>query len=685
MAVPAGGEIAVYNSDVKTHQNRIAIGLDYPAWTADKTDTFGSALDPKDWMFTQFSGDTVQVTGGNMNIRAKGEPPTEYAITRPLWFPQSESQAFELEINATFPTEIPAYPSLILIGGLNHQLQHQDVAVILQEGVNNFTSAYGQTGQIRIGVLGSAWDDTFDGTETSHEYIFQWDPGLTLNATTLRVLRDGGEKRAVTPSDGARPQYVQFGFSWPTTVTRPSGTPPVVAVGVTAVETMVQVHDITVREFNGQGHETRVYPGWTSVNAGGDLDTAADGERFALDGETWAKLPQQNLLGADVNKGRSRSDTFSVELASPDPDDPDTTLNRFDGDHLLHRPIIIDTRIGDGAASETFTAWKRQIAGVVEQVSVGVDAQGIPKVRLSGRDIPSFKLDSFISRAYTDAGGGAGTNDSGMGGFTLDDIFNDLVEVADIVAGFILGNTDKSIFGPEVAPQSISTGGQSLLPVVQALADSAVQEFWRDYTVSGTARYGRVRVNTFTFGTGTGGYSFGGHGGAAINNLLSVSLTEDSREGFGQAHFRQDLPESSQLGIFTPVTGIPTVSRFPTAPYPPNARVIQDSIAWAQSTVDALLVAFKDKADSTIVGSYAQFRWKMENSRRKWVEWRVEGHDWMEPCEDEVDFDDPNHTGLTTAESWVIDSVRVQIARNLITSTAKAFTTDPIDAVKRAL
>ncbi len=684
MSAPAGGEIAIYNSSIKRMENRIAVGLDYPVWDADKADSFAAALERKDWMFTQFSGGSgPEVTGGNMNIRVFGQPPKEFAITRPHWFPTDPNQAFELEINMTFPQTDPKYPSVVMFGAIDLALaSYNDMLLIQQPGTNDFSSLINNSAEgdeIFISHQGEVWTHQFDGSQVTHEYIVQWDPQKNVNANIFRFLVDGVQERVADPTDKG-PFFVQFGFVWPNLVDRDKKKVAAVLGSPEAgAQTVLQVHDITVRELGAEGHETRVYPGWTFVNAGGDLDTAADGERFALDGETFAKLPQQNLVQATVDRGRVRSDTFKLQLSGPDPDDPETLQNRFKGDRFLKRPLLIDTRVANDAG--TFTAWKRQIAAVIEEFDTAVGPDGAPQIMLSGRDIPSHKADTFISRTFTDVGSVDGID--GGTSVTVDFVLERLVDISDIVSGFILGATAKSIFAPAIVVQSISTGGQSLLPVLTSLADTVVQEYWRDYSVTGTQRYGRHRVNTHTFGSGTPGYTFVGRGGTGANSSIKGSIRESRREGFGQVFYRQDLPKNKQTAMFT-LNSLPIVSRFPNASYPPDARVLNDSIAWSDDAGAGLFVSFKNKANTNVIGTIASFRWRRENSYRRVLDLEVVGHDWVEPCEDEIAWDDPDHTGLPVTETFVVDHVSVKISRSRIISSIKAYTSDPINAIIRA-
>ncbi|KKK57641.1 hypothetical protein LCGC14_3052450, partial [marine sediment metagenome] len=101
MSIPNAAELALFSQAIKRAFPRVALNLDYPAWTADVTDTFGgSALDTAAWFSTI---PEPEVSGGALRLKARGVPPSEVVISRPLWFPTDPSIPFEVEINATFP------------------------------------------------------------------------------------------------------------------------------------------------------------------------------------------------------------------------------------------------------------------------------------------------------------------------------------------------------------------------------------------------------------------------------------------------------------------------------------------------------------------------------------------------------------------------------------------------------
>ena len=690
MAAPAGGEITVYNATDKSAQARVAVGLNYPLWGADKTDTFGSALDPVDWWYTQYGRDAPLVSGGDLLLRMFGGPPREVVISRPHWMPSDPNQAFKIAFNMTFPVADPKYPAMVTVGAVDPDFDDvlREPLRLVVPGSNDFSSAFpsADTDHIFWSSSGVS-NDNFDGTQTSHLYEIEWDPTLAVNATKLRFLIDSVEKQVADVT--AQPRYIAFGYAWPIRNARGTTTPGAVLGSEGTPTTVMQIHDFAVTQLSAEGHETRVWPGWTSANAGGTtIEDSAEGERFEEDGETWALIPIAQIEQIEVRRARGvSSDSFSVRLLGPDQTDPDTLPNIFAGDRMLRRPVLIDTRIGDGASSETFTAWKRQIAGVIETHDVSGGTGKVPMVAISGRDLPTYKFDTFISRAYIDGGGTIGAVEAANTGFTLELIVGDLGEVADIVAGYILGDTDRQINMAAILPAYLSSGGQSMLPFALELIDVVGDEVYRDYTISGTGRYGRLRINAWEIGQGVAGYTFSSQGASTARDgrtVLEARLMLTSRHAVGQVNYRQDGPNIDPAE-FNFIQGTPGSGRYPMYPYPPHARITDQSLAWGGKWATSGLLPSKDQADANVIGGIPHLRYARENVGRRTLVLRLSGHDWLEPAVDEDALDDPDFTGITTAETWVCDAVNLTWRGGELLTEATFVTQDWIEAIRTGM
>jgi len=676
MAVPAGGEIAIYNDVEKTSEHRLILGLDYPALTAQKQELFAGALDPEDFWFTQ-TGGAPDVSGGTLNFELFGGALRQLVITRPHWFP-TDDRAFQIAFGVQFPTDDPVYSPVVLIGGLDAEFGALDEPLRL---VQLGSAARGVTtsdiGKIYVDHNANFLPPVVDD-KANHDYVLEWDPDGTPQT---RITKDASE--IYTSNLSNRPYYVAFGFIWPTQDLTGIDSPPDEGTPGSPKVTM-KISDLTISSFGGDGYESRTYPGWTSANAGGNIDTAIDGERFSLDGETWAKVPTSNTNEIRVRGGRATNnqfDTLDVGLVGPEDGDPETTPNIFTNNRVVNRNIFLDTRGTDSAAAST--AWKRQFAGVVTQAEWKGDS-----LSLSARDRPMDRLDSFISKGYTSLAAVTELLEGELEGielnFTIDQILDDLVDVSDAVAGGVLGATATQIRGINTQPLSIGTGGQSLLGTFLQWCERLGHECWRKYTVTGAERYGQIRVNQWTL-TGSSGYTFRGKGASGGNTNLTkrVTITEDRQAVPGQVYYRNDTPVVEELNL--DVSYLPVLGLYPQGgAYPPNNRVLNDSFGMLTGFGLTSLQQFHDKDDNLTTGGIGPVRWSMEAARGRIAEFEVHAHDWIEPV-DIVAIDDPDDTGLETTEVWVVDNRTLIIRGSTMTTTVQCMTGDYLKAIRRTL
>lgn len=679
MSIPTTAEANIYDLPVKIQQTRVVSSIGPRMWTDDMEETFDTPLDPADFWFTQYGGDAPAVDGGALLLRTFGGPPREMVVTRKHWLPVADNLAFEITVNATFPEADPVYPAVITVGGVEQSfgVEHEPMRII-QKGSGHVGGV--SVGRIYVDGAGAIvnLDNTgsYANDMAPHDYTVRWNPDAAggAGAEILTVLRDGTIVWETSePAQAVQPRYIAFGLiqgSRPDA--EPLGTPDEPA-------TILAINTLTVTAL-GDGHEDEDFPAWTVDNDGGDLNSAEDGERFVMDTVTWAKVPVDAIDSWRIEGGRDTlSDTVTVTLHTPLPENPEDTPNRFAGTNWIGRTLLVDTRVGSEAG--LFTPWKRQICALIESA----DIEGVT-LTLTGRDRPMSRLDTFISRSYVDIdddGNADGSIEGTNIGYSIGEILGDLLDVADTIAGGGLGDTARNIQAPDVLPHALSSGGQSLLPVFAEWCDRLVLECWRRYRTSGDARYGEVNVNLWTFGSGTAGYTFAGHRSTSnFENVISLRLHESSRDGAGGVFYRQDNPAFGPL--LQSLEFLPLVGTFPTAPYPVTGRVVNDSIAYVETTTLSVLLGWP-KADSTLeTGGVARHRYRRENTSRRRVTAVVEGHDWVEPV-DEVAFDDPGHTGLAATETWVVSNRSVRYEESKITTTFECVTADWLGAVMRAL
>ncbi len=410
---------------------------------------------------------------------------------------------------------------------------------------------------------------------------------------------------------------------------------------------------------NGTAYETVVWPGWTTANAGGDIDDAVLGERFVLDNTTWTRVP--NVESWDVSRSRNgQTDTFKITISGLSATD---SPNIFQGsfavgmmqDRLLNRTLLIDSRVL--REDDTATAWKRQIAGVIETVTSRISEDGSPEIVLEGRDRPSKKLDIDISTSFV-AIAESGNLDIINEGFNISQILQQIIDVADqLWAGDALGLTDTDINASEnLSPDSL-TAGPNLLPAITQICDEAGFEIRRRYTVSGTGRYGEIVISRWTRGPEWGivsdvygpfaRFTVNGMGAPENGNIRRISLEESVTGGIGSVDIHVD--NLLTTGISAPVVGGIGAADFPAQPYPPNARGLSSSMAESSQFAFSMPTwQMLDQFGNDHGGGPGMVRFQKENANRRQVKMVLWGHDWPE-LTDPIEVDDPDHTGLVPA------------------------------------
>jgi hypothetical protein len=681
---------------MKTLDYRVAVGLDYPALTAAFDDDCSAEIDPANWVYTEMAGPPV-TTGGKRLIQLYGAACREFMVTRPHCIPRDLTKKFTIAIDdLEFPAVDPVYEAIVTVGTINSRLgSDTDPLRIVQHGS---TTPLDNLSGADIGKLGYNFNGTFPSLVSNdlavHDWLITYDPA---GVTVLEIKRDG----VVMYADGSsgvqpRPYYVMFGMLQADVDLTDADTRRAAAAlsgdastallngGTTAAPNALPIIKFSRITISCDSYETRIYPDWTTANAGGTtLDNAAAGERVSIDNETWAIIPKSQIANIHTTVGRSLNqpfDSFEVELLRSLASDPDVTPNLFKNDLFSHRPIVIDSRIGEDATS-TWTDWRRHICGIIEP-----KAQDGMRISLSGRDRPSVKLDTFFARGYFDVDIDTsvqdGPADGALNGLTLDQIFQDLVDVADALYGDKLGATTSLLRLIDQAPQMLSSGGGALVSVLQEWVDRAAQELWREYAVSGDARYGRLRTNLWTL-AGSTEYGFRGYGSTNPNICApGISFINDPRKGPGQAYLRNDSPAVPAEG--RNIEQIAVLGNFPTFAYPPNDRVLNDSYGQHADISVSSLLPLRDKNNNIIPGGVAMHRYRMENSFRRAIEFTVVGHNWMQPSQI-VTIDDTTGTGITTAETWVIDNIDTTISGGTLKARIQCTSTDWLKAIRETM
>jgi hypothetical protein len=683
VAVPAGAEIAIYAARAKTHERRFILGFTERIWTAAFTETFSADLSFANWQTSSWDGTSITVSGGRGLIQAYGGPPREQIITRENAIPTDPDLAFKITIVAAFPEADPVYSQVITVLGVEQTFGVDgDPLKIIQSGSADVAGA--EIGRIAMQSGGSVINDiAYTSADVTYEVL--WDPNASGGAgdEKLTIKRDG-VTLLETSDDGfaVQPRAVQIGsirgvttYIGGTAPTPADVDKPAFALGTPTVPVpTISVDSVTIEE-DGDGYETASYPAFTSANAGGSVTggnwstlTAVSGERFTEGGVTWAEIPSGQIKSATWGVSRRGVIRASLVLSVGMDNGTDLTSEL----RWLGRTLLIDSRVKNDAG--TATAWKRIGVYTVEEAKESDNG-----INLSAIDRASDRLDVPAARSYIGVEPDAdaeGTLEATNIGFNFDEIVEDFINVGDAIKGGLLATTDHKINMPAIIPNVYDTGGASLLTAATGIFDRLVQQMWTRTRISGWGTYGGLMVNVWDFGTGTSGWTFYGRGGVA-NSTIAAPGVDAARNARGpsQVFYRQNNPLLT--GELYTTTNLPLAGTFPSAPYPPGGRELNDSLALVANDAFSVLQPFPSDEDDAIdrVGGVAYLRWWQETLVRRRISFRVYGHDWMEPG-DEIAIDDPLGRGLTTAETWVIDAVSYALDGSAIAANIEATTSD---------
>lgn len=677
MGAPSAPEVAIYDSLVKDQRCRITVGVDYKAWTADKTIDFSQPLQKSQVQWSP--GAKPPVHDSAAWIESYGTPCFQWFRTRDDFVPENPNVPFRIRWRGIFHQADPVYTNGLVFGAIDGEFGAASDMRALQVGTVDCEGFPGEEGnllvmppgQILTPDVGSAI--AFDAAE--HSIEVEWNPGQTPQ---YRLLVDSVE--AFTSQDAPRPVYAAVGYPTfveaiipdpddPSRDTEPPvayAAPGLADAPVDVIETL----ELTCEELGAAGHETVVFPAWTTVNAGGDIDTALEGERFTLGGRVCAKLFMGNVLSARVIKSKSGEfDTFTVTLALPKATDPDGFVNVYAGTRWdCEPPILIDTRVSDDAATPNWTAWRRQIAGRVWKAHIEYGENGFPHLHLSGPCIPFAQLYSEASMAFLKA---EETLPGIFQNLTFTEVFEAMLDEAANLDGHEWTPT-HDILAPDIIPDAIGTGGQTLLSAINDWWDRLAQARYVRYATSGDAQFGQVVSHLQTIGSGTGIYGFRGIGGGSDFPVMGASRDDDRRVAPGQIMYHPNQAIFAWLDTAT--YGQPGVMCYPAWPYPANAAGWSDSIAYTPTGMGTLIGAWPDKTATAQFGGPAKHRLRGETVRAQTYSLEVIGRDHIEP-DDEIDFDDPDGTGYVG--SILVDRVELEYAGLKITTRVTGFATNP--------
>lgn len=640
MPNPSFHDAEIFSKPVAVHAARIAMTIAPHMWTEEHVEDFAvdGVLSPEQWWFTQYGGEHPLVESHNLKLALFGGPPREMVISRKHWFPEDESLAFECEIIATYEQlDDPIYAAVLTVGALTQTFGVEAEPMrIMQKGSANVGGA--SVGKIFIDSAGIIEDSAQARTNDSdpHSYIMRWNPFASgvPGDNVLTVLFDGVIVHETSDAlNLSQPRYVALGLVQGTRINVPvTGTPGLPYF-------TILVDRVVTREYLGGGYESPLTPAWTTPDMGNDIDTAPDGQIYEDDGERWAKIYKDDVLNIRIVQGRDALfETFKITLSSGNPDDPyaqpaltPQATNRYYDQRWVGRTVFVDAMMTDESDpdDDNFTAWYRQICGEIDDVTFDDDAGTIT---LTGRGRAMGRLDSFISRSYTDInpdGNQDGEIEGTNIGYLIGEILEDLVEVSDVIAGGFLPPTEKMIQAPEVLPQMISSGGESLAPVFAELCDRLCLEVITDYDVNDQpfTKYGRIRVNLWTFENSTI-MRFWARG-EEYQDVIGGSTTITRRDGAGQAFYRQASPYVGDL--LQSLEFLPLVGTFPSYAYPVTDRVLNDSLAEMETVGLSVLLGFPDRFGNLQAGGLAKFRYLRENAQRRRIQFSTKGTFWMFP------------------------------------------------------
>lgn len=646
MATPTGGDATIYGAKAKRHELRFVVGFTERYWESAFSATFGSDVSPSDWRTTQWGGRSVQVSGGRALFNAYGGPTREELITREHAYPR-EDLATKTTIVGKVLEADPVYGPMFCVGGIDGIFGVESNPLwVFQQGSAD-TAEPAHYGQYAANVMASIHAYSYDTSDHTWEVL--WDPNgspkLTVKRDSSTIASSSDEGYAV------RPRFVQLGVV--RGVTKDETGNLVEGLGTPDVPTLIMSIDSVTVEENGDGYETRTFPAWSTANAGAtSASNAAVGERWTEDGVQWAKMPL-NMIKSGGGWGSSRRGVIrpSLTLSVAGGDSGD-----YGEDRWIGRTIRVESRyVNDAESSQT--SWR--CLGVLTVEDVEEDDDG---VRLTLIDRVAGRFDVPMARSYVgeDADGSAlGTIEASNVGYSLGEIIEDMLDVADTHAGGLIPTTDRRVNMPVIFPSTLNSAGDSLLSVAQAVCDRVVQQMCTRYTTSGWGKYGGLMVNVWDLGTGTAGWTFQGRGGTSGGSMVVPPGYRLMRSGRGpsQVFYRNDNPNI--LGELRSQNTLPLAGVFPTGAHPSVGRELDDSMALSQTNDGfSTQTAFPSDDEDAIdrLGGPAYLRWWKETLARRRVSFSIYGHDWME-VGDEIAINDPDGRGITTAETWVIDSV----------------------------
>lgn len=681
MTVPAGGEIALYTPSAvdgirkSKLEWRVIVGF-LPQWTGPVEDTFAAAISSKLWAST-YHGGATEVAGGRALFKSYGGAPYETLLAGANWFPSDPALAFAAEWVAKFHEADPVYSPLVTAGGWEQTNGVEaDPMRVVQGG-----SAY--VAGASIGKIYQHSAETIDNVGIAndvadHTYRMEWDPDAPGGAGSEKLtIRFDGTIVAETSTAGSAvaARYILAGLIHP--VRTKLGVIVPGAGTVASPVTLMSLDRVKVEE-NGDGYETATYPAWTFANAGGGVTggdwatlDAVPGELFEEDGIFWAIIPHQFIAGMPWG-GPTRRGVRKLNLDLAGLGSDGTTL--FVNERWGKRPVFIDTQIVNDAEDDE-SPWRRLGSFLVDEFSANSDG-----VRVVGTDRPMSRLDVADDRVYIglEADGNAiGEADYVNLDFNVQEILEDHVNAADALQVHPLNVTDRVIFAPDIIPIVYDTGGASLGSSYLGLCDRLAQEVCTFTTMTGTGKYGALRSNLWTFGTGTPVWTFYGRGGAEPADIEAPGPTLDlSARGPDLVVYHQNNP--LQVDQLLTLQQLPLVGTFPAGG---GGRVLSDSIAVIDTTALSVITAFPDANGDPQYGGVAKFRWLLENLARRQVTFQLVNHDWLDVGM-EIAIDDPDGRGITTDETWVVDSIDYAItSKNELLATVTCLTTSIVRAM----
>lgn len=667
---------------VKDQRFRITIGVGYRAWTADKTINFsGAALSKLEAQWPP--GCAPAVHDGSAWIESYGTPAFQAFRTRDDFVPEDPLIPFRIRWRGKFHQADPVYTNGLTFFAIDGQFGAASDMRLLQVGAVDCEGFAGDEGNILPmppgQILTPDAASAIAWSAAEHSVEVEWNPGQTPQ---YRMLVDSVE--VFTSQDAPRPVGAAVGYPTFTEAIIPDPDDPSIdteppeaylAPGLAdAPVDLIETIELTCEELGVGGHETIIYPGWTTPNAGGDIDTAVEGERFEKSGRTCAKIFMSNVLSARVSKSASSEfDSFTVTLALPKASDPATYINLYAGTRWdCEPPILIDSRVGDGAGN--WTAWRRQIAGRIWKAHIEYGLRGVPHLVLSGPCIAMAALYSEASMAFIKA---TETLPGIYQNMSFTEVFQTMVDAAADLDGDEWAAT-HDILAPDIVPDAIGTGGQTLLSCMNSWLDRLGQARYMRYATSGVAEFGQVATHLKTIGGGPPDYEFRGLGGTADYPVMGASRDDDRRQAPGQVQYHPNTPLFAWLDIAT--YGQPGVLAYPAWPYPANQAGWSDSIPYTNVGMGSLITGWPNKYDVNQFGGPAPHRLRSEVVRGQAYTFEVIGRDHIEP-DDEVYFDDPDGTGYVG--NILVDRVDIEYAGLKITTRVTGYATDPTGLMLR--